>query len=729
MADIKLASRAKARFHHLALATAALICAPQFAQAAEAEAEEAGESREIIVTGRLDGYRTVDTTTGTKTNTAILDVPQAISVVTEQQINDQAIRSMADLVRLIPGVSSGQGEGHRDQITLRGNNSTADFFVDGLRDDVQYFRSFYNVERIEVHKGPNAMIFGRGGGGGLVNRVSKGALVGENRVGAMVSADTFGAWYLSGDVNVDLGGVGLRINGFYEELNNHRDAFKGNRYAINPVIGTQVGDAIKLQLGYEYVRDSRVVDRGIPAEFTGVVGTPSTPLRPLQARAFRDTFFGIRGGNETDFEAHVLRFRGEAKLSDTLTFSAQAQYGDYDKIYSNVFAVAAANLTLSAPTTAVEAYRDPFKRKSFIAQANLEWRGRAAGMDHVLLIGTEYTGQDSYNERINGFFDPALTAASRRRTITLSSKPVIPAVTFVPGIAGNGNRAVESDLSQVSFYVQDQISFSDQLDLIAGLRYDRFDLQATNLFTNTQFARTDDLWSPRVGLVFKPIENASIYLSYSKSFLPQSGDQFVNLDVTSAALEPEEFSNYELGAKWDIKPGLTLTTAVYRLDRTNTRAAGPVAGTLVLTGGQRTSGVEVGLTGRLSKKWQAAIGYANTKAEVSSTTLTAPAGRKVAQVPRHQFSLWNRYELTDRLGLGFGLYHQSKQFTTISNVTVLPSFTRLDAAAFFKMNDQFELQLNIENVTDTRYFPAAHNDNNISTGAPINARLTLNVKL
>jgi catecholate siderophore receptor len=709
--------------------SAALLCLSGPTYAAEGDAEAAGDGREIIVTGRLDGYRTVDTTTGTKTNTAILDVPQAISVVTEQQINDQAIRSMTDLVRLIPGVSSGQGEGHRDQITLRGNNSTADFFVDGLRDDVQYFRGFYNIDRIEVHKGPNAMIFGRGGGGGLVNRVTKGALIGENRVGGMVSSDTFGAWYVSGDVNVDLMGAGLRINGFYEQLNNHRDAYDGERYAVNPVVGAQLGDAIKLQLGYEYVKDSRVVDRGIPSQFTGVAASPETPLRPLSLKAYRDVFFGVRGENQTDFEAHVVRFRGEAKLTDQLTLSAQGQYGSYDKIYSNVYAAAPADLTLAVPTTAVEAYRDPTKRKSAIGQVNLEWRGRAAGMDHVVLAGAEYTSQDSRSERIGGFFDATLNAASRRRMIPLATQPLIPPVTFVAGAAGNNNRAVKSNLSQLSFYLQDQISFSDKLDLIAGLRYDRFDLEATNLFTAAQFARTDDLWSPRVGLVFKPVENASIYLSYSKSFLPQSGDQFVNLDITSEALEPEEFDNYEIGAKWDIKPGLTLTTAVYRLDRTNTRVAGPVPGTLVQTGAQRTSGYEVGLTGRLNDKWQASIGYANTKAEVISTTATAPTGRKIAQVPRHQFSLWNRYDVTKKLGLGLGLYHQSKQFTTISNVVELPSFTRLDLAAFVKLTDQFELQLNVENVTNTRYFPVAHNDNNISTGAPINARLTLNVKL
>jgi catecholate siderophore receptor len=179
------------------------LCAATPAWAEDAAAE--GEDQTIIVTGSYEGYRMVDTTSGTKTNTPILDVPQSISVVTDEQIGDQAIRSVTDLVRLIPGVSAGQGEGHRDQITLRGNNTTADFFVDGLRDDVQYFRSFYNVERVEVHKGPNAMVFGRGGGGGLINRVTKGALVDKSLTAGSISVDSLGSWYGAADVNVSLG--------------------------------------------------------------------------------------------------------------------------------------------------------------------------------------------------------------------------------------------------------------------------------------------------------------------------------------------------------------------------------------------------------------------------------------------------------------------------------------------------------------------------------------------
>ena len=682
------------------------------------------DGREIIVTGTLDGYRTVETTTGTKTSTPIIDVPQSITVVTAAQLDDQAIRSMTDLARLVPGISAGQGEGHRDQLTFRGNNSTADFFVDGLRDDVQYFRSFYNIERVEVHKGPNAMVFGRGGGGGLINRITKGALVGESRIAATGSVDTFGAWYLAADVNATLGtAAGLRVNAFYETLNNHRDAFSGERYAVNPVIGAELSETVKVELGYEYVRDDRVVDRGVPGAFVGTLAAPTGPLP-----GFRDTFFGVRGVNDTDFEAHVLSFRGEAALSDSLTLSAQALYGDYDKVYRNVYPASGVDRSGPQPTVLIEAYADQYQRESFIAQSNLVWRGSTGPLDHVLLVGAEFTTQDSANERINGFFGGGLAAANRRVNITLTPSPVIPVPVFVAGPTGNSNRSVTSDLSQFSLYVQDQISIGEAVELIAGLRYDRFDLTAVNAFTRAEFARVDDLWSPRVGLVFKPVPNASIYVSYAKSFLPQSGDQFVNLDLTSAALKPEGFDNYELGVKWDVTPGLSLTAALYQLDRSNTRAPGAVAGTVVLTGEQRSKGFEFGLTGKPMPGWQIAAGYSYTDAEITATTSAAPAGRRVAQVPQHQVNLWNRVDVNDMLGLGLGLFHQSKSFATISNAAVIPAHTRVDAALFAKLGDRVDAQINIENLFGARYFPFAHNDHNISTGAPRNARLTVRVK-
>jgi catecholate siderophore receptor len=177
-----------------------------------------------------------------------------------------------------------------------------------------------------------------------------------------------------------------------------------------------------------------------------------------------------------------------------------------------------------------------------------------------------------------------------------------------------------------------------------------------------------------------------------------------------------------------VQPALSLTAALYQLDRGNTRATGATPGSVVLTGEQRSKGLEIGLNGKVTRNWHAALGYAWTKAEISATTSAAPAGRPVAQVPRHQLSLWNRYDVSDRFGFGLGVYHQAKSFAAINNVTQLPAYTRVDAALFIKLNDRFDAQINVENLTNTRYFPTAHNDNNITTGAPINGRLTITAK-
>ncbi len=688
-----------------------------------AKAEEVTiDGQAIIITGSIEGYRAVDTTSGTKTNTPILDVPQTINVITDEQLRDQAIRSVADLVRLLPGISAGQGEGHRDQITLRGNNSTADFFIDGLRDDVQYFRSFYNIDRVEVHKGPNAMVFGRGGGGGVINRATKGALIGENQVQATGSVDSFGSWYGAVDGNVGIGSnAALRLNGFYETLDNHRDFFDGTRFGINPTVAARIGDAARLQLGYEYVRDDRVVDRGIPSAFAGSIAAPAGPLA-----GYRDTFFGVPGVNTADFDAHMVRFRSEVDLATGLTWSTQALYGDYDKAYTNAFAATAVS---SAGLVSVEAYQDLTTRKSFIGQTNFEWRGNTGAIDHVVLFGAEYTHQNSTSERINGFFPTLAAPLNRRVAVSISPTPIIPAPTFIAGnVTGAGNRQIQSNVDQWSFYLQDQIGITDFIDVIAGIRYDRLKIGVDSVFAASSVERTDSLLSPRLGLVLKPVRQASLYASWSKSFLPQSGDQFLTFDATNANLEPEAFDNYELGAKWDIKPGLSLAAAIYRLDRTNTRATGPTPGTVVLTGSQRTEGYEISLVGKVTPNWQTAIAFAHTEAEISASTTAAPAGRAVGQVPRNQFSLWNRYDFNDRIGAGLGISHQSSQFASISNVTRLPAYTRVDAALFVKLSDQFSAQLNVENIGNVTYFPYAHNDNNISPGAPRNARLTITTK-
>ncbi|HYE47412.1 MAG TPA: TonB-dependent siderophore receptor [Caulobacter sp.] len=679
--------------------TAILLAMPALAWAAE---EAPTDVEGLIVTGQSRGYVAVDSVTATKTDTPLLDIPQSINVVTREQLDDQALYSLGDVLRYVPGVTVGQGEGNRDQITLRGQNTTADFFLDGVRDDTQYYRGLYNIERIEVLKGPYALIFGRGGGGGIVNRVQKTPSADDLFFGGRASANSFGAWDVSADLNAPMGErAAFRVNGTFESLANHRDHYDGERYALNPYVAIDLGGGWKTGLSYEYVHDDRVTDRGVP----------SLAGRPLDG--YRDQFFGVPGVNNTQLEAHIVKLRLDGDLTDSLQLSTTLLYGDYDKIYTNVYANGAA--TSQTGTVALAAYTDPTQRENLLLQTNLVWTVSTGPLDHKLLFGFEYGDQHSVNLRRNGVLSNA--------TFSLSN-PVFPTVTFPTQV-----RSTVSTVETVSVYVQDQMSIGPHFDVVVGLRYDRFDIDGVDRQPNPDrpFGRVDEKVSPRLGVIYKPVEPVSLYASYSRSFLPRSGDQFLTLSTTQEDLEPESFTNYELGAKWDITPRLNVTAAVFQLDRTNATTPDPNNPALTINAGAtRTRGFEVSATGALTASWQVSAGYAWQDA-----TLRGNDAVRLAQTPEHQFSLWNRYDVNERLGLGLGIIHQADQYAAIRTTaaaTRLPSFTRVDAAVFYTVNDRLELQLNVENLLDETYFPDAHNNNNISTGAPLNARFTLRTR-
>jgi catecholate siderophore receptor len=683
------------------------------AKEAGSDGENAGEEQPapIIVTGTREGYGADRTSSATRTDTSLQDVPQSVSIVTEDQIDDQAMRSIGDVVRYLPGITIGQGEGHRDQITLRGNGSTADFFIDGLRDDIQYYRPLYNLERVEVLRGPNAMVFGRGGGGGVVNRVTKQPLPGM-RIGGSASVNSFGAWHANADLNLPIGeGAGLRVNAVHEEFANHRDVYEGRLNAINPVVRLLAGPATSFTLSYEFVDDARVVDRGIP----------SLAGRPLEG--FRDTFFGARGVNELGFEAHILRGTAEHRFSDALSLTSRLHYADYDKFYRNAFPATGVTGAVGTQLVGIEAYFDGFQRDNLFSQTDLVWKVGTGGLAHTILAGVEIGRQDTANQRINGFFDSGVLTSQggRRVNVPLGDPVAIPPITFR---SGTGERSSASEAEVFAVYLQDQVEYGP-VEVIAGLRYDRFKLDAVNVLNGQGFSRTDHLWSPRFGIVVHPVEAVSLYASYGRSFLPQSGDQFASLDLSLAALEPEKFDNYEVGVKWQARPGLLASAALYQLDRSNTRAPGPNPGEVVLTGSQRSRGLELEAVGEILRNWQLSLAYTLQEAEITTTTAAAPAGREVPLVPRHLFAAWTRYDFTDRIGVGIGVTHQSESFTSISNAVALPAFTRVDAGLFVKLTDQVEAQVNVENLLDEDHFPTAHNDSNITPGAPLNARFTL----
>jgi catecholate siderophore receptor len=234
------------------------------------------------------------------------------------------------------------------------------------------------------------------------------------------------------------------------------------------------------------------------------------------------------------------------------------------------------------------------------------------------------------------------------------------------------------------------------------------------------------MFSPRIGVVVKPSPLASIYSSYSVSYLPSAGDQFSSLTDVTSALEPERFRNIEVGAKWDVADRLALTVASYRLDRSNTRAPSPTNPSLsVQTGSQRSTGHELGLSGSLTPSWEVAGGFARQKALITNTTAAAPAGITVPLVPGTTMSLWNKYQVASPLGLGLGVIHQTDMYATIDNTVVLPAFTRVDAAVFVTLGSYLRAQMNLENVFNEKYHPLAHNNNNITPGSPRALRFSL----
>ena len=639
----------------------------------------------------------------TKTPTPLRDTPQAVTVVSSELIRDQLMSSVADTINYVPGMTSHQGENNRDQVIIRGNSSSADFYVNGVRDDVQYYRDLYNVARIEALKGPNGMMFGRGGGGGVVNRVTKQA--GFTRIGeAMLQTGSFGHRRLTADVNQPLTGTAaLRINSVFEDSDSFRNGVGLQRYGVAPTVTAMRGDRTALTFDYEHFHDRRVADRGI----TSYHGRPAdVPI---------STFFGNAPDSHVRADVDLAGATIEHHVAG-FTIRNRSVVGNYDRGYQNYVPGAA---TADRTSVALSAYNNATARLNVFNQTDVVRTAQSGRVRHTILAGAEAGRQRSRNFRSTGYFDNATTTV-----LVPFSNPVTSLPVTYRQSATDADNLVRTQLA--ALYAQDQAELSRFVQVIGGARFDRFDLQYHNKRNGDTLRRVDHLVSPRAGVVLKPVAAASIYGSYSLSYLPSSGDQFASLTAITQQMKPEQFTNYELGAKWDATADLSLTTALYRLDRTNTRATDPADPTrIVQTGGQRTNGFEAGVSGAVTRAWKIAGGYSYQDAFVTSATTAARAGAEVAQVPHHMFSLWNNYQLLSRVGAALGIIRHSGMFAAIDDTVTLPGYTRADAALFVSLTDRTRLQVNVENVFDRTYYVNADSNTNISPGSPRAVRVAL----
>lgn len=671
------------------------------------------QEEEIIVIGK---YLYTDQVNALKTPTPVIDVPQSLSIITADQITLQGFTSIGDIINYTPGVNTSQGEGHRDAVVFRGVRSTADFFIDGVRDDVQYYRPLYNLEQVEILRGPNALFFGRGGTGGILNRVTKKGVIGENFTGYKATADTYGEFDVQIDGNFSVSeNSAFRINAFYEGLNNHRDFYDGDRFGVNPTAKFELGMNTTVDLSYEYIDHDRSIDRGIP---TGSDGRP--------VKDFDEIVFGDPEQNYHKLEAHLIRAALQHDFSENLKANISVFYGDYDKIYQNFYASGYTQATTPDLVT-LDGYVDATKRENLMLTGNLIGEASTGFINHTIVVGGEYIDTSSDQNRYNAFWDTTSDdneIFAITRPLNLRGDVGVNAfgVTTTNDFTADLNDDTRVDIEVFSAYIQDEIEISDMLDVIVGVRFDSFDIKVFNVPADERRSRKDEEVTPRVGLVFKPLETISIYGSFSESFLPRSGEQFANINGNNNQLDPNTFTNLEAGIKWDFAQGLSLTAAVFEIEQSSPQVADNNPETLDVID-SKTEGVEVQIQGLITDRWFVSAGYSYLDGE--QVNRSGKTGLRPRELPENMFSLWNSFQVTEKFGLGVGLTYQDESFINNGNSAVLPSYTRIDASAYYDVSDKLRLQVNVENLTDKLYFPNSHSTHQASVGTPLNARVTI----
>jgi catecholate siderophore receptor len=703
-----------------------LLVASIYLVANTSEADNSVELDEVNVVAKaisdtkpVKGYNAKRSRSATRTDTLLKDTPQSLSVVTQDVMKDQSIQSVAEAIRYVPGVTASQGEGNRDAVNFRGAGvTTGDFYVDGVRDDAQIYRDLYNTDRIEILRGSNAMIFGRGGSGGVINRVSKEA--GWDPVREL--SVTYGA-YDQKRTAIDIGNsindvAAFRLNAVYEDANSYRDGVSLERYGVTPTLTIKPSDNTKIVLSAEYFKDKRIGDRGMPSIGSGLRN------RPYDI-GDHSTFFGNARLSPNESETKAFNATIEHAFDNGVSVRNITRYADYDKYYQNVYARAAVTSVNMVP---LGAYYDDTQRRNFINQTDITYNLKAAGLEHRLMAGMEHGRQYTENSRL----------------ISGSSENINSVSVFDPTSSqllsfNNATRNRRSDANITAFYFQDQIVINSKWDLLLGVRHDKFAVDYTDLpiaSSPNRFAKintTDNKVSPRAGLIYKPTERLSLYASYSQSFVPRAGDQLADLTTANANFSPEKFINHEIGVKYDVTPDLALTAATYKLQRENMAVNDPnVNGQTIIIDGQEIKGLELGVSGKVSTKWSLFGGYTLQDAKITDDydrgNNRVSAGSDAAQTPRQTFSLWNRYQFSEVWGAALGVISRSEMYAAIPTATtstVLSGYTRLDAAIYGQFTKNLRLQINLENLMNKEYALSAHNNNNIVPGSPLAGRATL----
>ena len=676
-------------FAPLATALALALSAPVHAESTMEAADK--RKPKDLDTVEVVGQR-VSETTSPKFTQPLLDTPQTITVVPAELMQEQGVTTLRDALRNVPGISMQAGEGGvpaGDNLSLRGFSARTDLFVDGIRDFGGYSRDPFNLEQIEVVKGPGSTHSGRGSTGGSINLASKVARPGAASSGTLSVGDN-SLIRATADINQPLGeSSAFRINllGHSDEVNG-RDAAENQRWGVAPSVSFGLGSDTVTSISLFHLEQDNVPDYGQP--WVPVTNNALPLSRNSIAPVDRSNFYGLldRDYEKTETDMGTITVQREFNDDVSLRNATRVGRSNRDSI------ITAPRFASNASTTIDRTAKTRDSEDKIAANVtDVTMHFNSGKVSHTMVAGLEIAREESIN---------------RARTATNGTPADLVNPDFNAPYTGTitATGLAEAEADSAAAYVFDTLELSPRWELSGGLRWDYFNVDYSNQHFDTgvvdRFSSTDTKLSGRVGAVFKPRQNGSIYFGYGTSFNPSA--EGLTLSETTQDLDPEESRTAELGTKWNLfDEKLALTTAVFRTEKTNARVTDPVTAEVTLSGKQRVDGFEIGLAGRITDRWTVSGGYAYLDGEVLDSPDPREDGKELGNTPRDSVSLWTTYEFTENFEAGFGTQHVGARWTNNREERQAKSNTLYDAMIGYRFTPAFAMRLNGYNLSNKAY--------------------------
>jgi catecholate siderophore receptor len=681
----------------------------------------------VVYGGEDDPFFAPSASSATKTETPLLDLPQTVNVVPRDLFSLQGARSIEDALSNVAGVSPSVGDGQRDQVYIRGFSAQYDQYLDGVRDEAMYFRDLSNIDRVEVLEGPSAVLYGHGSAGGIVDRISR--LPSATAVGSLDV--TYGSWNQR-RAELDSGGplgspsLTYRFDAAAEDSGGFRDQYFLQRYHLSPSIAWQASPNTRILVQFDYLNDLRLDDLGIPA-LVGPAGSGfpgGAPPLPISS------YYGSPNSFDNDYvravvDTATLTLDHQSSSSVALHEVFRGEHYTLDRnnmLPTGVYLPAGGSYTGNLDNVWVNRSQRHILRfeNDLFNQLEASLTATTAGIGHMVLLGLEVGRQSAdsnskqYNAPAVALIDPVLT-------------------DVLPGTAPASYTVTAVRADTAGLYLQDQLTLAEHWKALLGIRGDYYEvLQQNKLAPLNQIESLNHTVSPRVGVVYEPTHNLSLYGTVSQSFSPASGDG-ISTAANTAALAPLRATNFEIGAKHSFfGDSLSATVALFQLTRDITET-NPLTTLTTAAGQQRSRGLDLVLAGRLTKRWSVSASYELLDPVIVNGGLDSGGilldGKTPSLVPRNSASLYTTFDLGHGFGVGGGTVSMGGRFTSNDDSVTLPAFTVLNAVAYHR-HGRWEARINVNNLLNHRYFITAgegtdHTGQTAMPGAPFNVSVSL----